>query len=98
MSSSLEPNTYIILLCFVIDSKIKKKYGLEDVEAALAESIEEWEDAVGEQDFLLGATPSLADLSVYGVTSMLFLSSYYNIDILSTVDAFDETKPFIGID
>ncbi|GMH69325.1 hypothetical protein TrST_g1129 [Triparma strigata] len=47
--------------------KIQKKYGIEDVDVELRDSIRTWSEALGGGHFQGGGEPNLADVSVYGI-------------------------------
>jgi microsomal prostaglandin-E synthase 2 len=50
----------------VIQGRLKAKLGVQDERAALFAAADEWAAALGGRDFLGGAAPNLADLSVFG--------------------------------
>jgi microsomal prostaglandin-E synthase 2 len=52
---------------YLASSKIKKKYGIVDEKKELDESLKEWTDAVGSNQFLHGDNITLPDLMVFGV-------------------------------
>ena len=52
---------------FLVNGKIKKKYGIIDERAELLTLLKEWTDAVGPNRYLHGDTVTLPDLMVFGV-------------------------------
>lgn len=57
---------------YLIAMKLKRKYNIpDDVRQSLYDAANDWMDVVGKQDFMGGAKPNLADLSVYGVLSSI---------------------------
>ena len=52
---------------FLVNSKIKKKYGIEDERAELLVLLREWTDAVGGKKFFHGDCVTIPDLMVFGV-------------------------------
>ncbi|XP_072176262.1 prostaglandin E synthase 2-like [Diadema setosum] len=57
---------------FFVSKRLKKKYNIpDDVRQSLYDAANDWMGVVGDQDFMGGAKPNLADLSVYGVLSSI---------------------------
>lgn len=70
---------------FMVNGKIKAKYGIKDERAELLALLLEWTDAVGDGPFLHGKEISLPDLMVFGVLK--------GIDVLSTFDFVMKENP-----
>ncbi|OQV15603.1 Prostaglandin E synthase 2 [Hypsibius exemplaris] len=59
-------------MMYVIGKRLKKRYGLKDnVRISMYEACDDWVRAVGDQPYLGGAQPNLADLATYGVLSAI---------------------------
>jgi microsomal prostaglandin-E synthase 2 len=52
---------------YLASSKIKKKYGIVDEKKELDESLKEWTNAIGSNQFLHGDKITLPDLMIFGV-------------------------------
>jgi len=60
------------LAMWVISKRLRKRHCKnEDVRVDLYEAINEWTEAVGDQKFIGGESPNLADVSVFGVISVM---------------------------
>lgn len=56
---------------WLANGKLKKKYNITDERRQLLETVGRWTSAVGDGPFLKGASPSIADVAVYGVLSAI---------------------------
>ncbi|XP_047325914.1 prostaglandin E synthase 2-like [Impatiens glandulifera] len=52
---------------YFVSKKLKKRHNITDERKALYDAAETWVEALNDRQFLGGAKPNLADLSVYGV-------------------------------
>ncbi|XP_047135790.1 prostaglandin E synthase 2 isoform X1 [Hydra vulgaris] len=75
---------------YIIGKRIKKRYHLkDDVRASMYEEAQNWTKAVGENKYLGGSHPNLADLNMYGV-----ISAIEGLDAFHDLMANTEIQPW----